>query len=667
MSSLPPEDIHLIEGALKQAGLTRTAVYQFLPRYNDWAVVVAQPHSTPLVLASYIDQCLYGEPFEAEGAVVYPLWGEADLLGALTAPSALPNTDFLPVLVTKCLENTVLKARRDRELRLTDVIRTIPHDADAQTIVDTLFNNYLGPDVRNCSILYYGPCRPERARGPFEYLEVVGSWVRDAGGGVGVGTRLYLEADPTVIEAIHSDGMLLSGTEEEKSLPPDPLMRALIRAQRISQWVALALHTDERYLGAFFVGTRRKSGFSEDELEDFHLLRKYLTLHTLVQTMRRELANEDYGRTALLNAVTDGIIILIPNGPSVFSVNAPFNQMFIPDPFEVYSMHPDDLVRAMQIPESAREQLMETWNRFPFREAQIYSGEFNMMHTEGYPMEISWRNAPVVNSDGTVSSRLVTFRDLSSERAAVQVRSAFLQRISHELRTPLTSISGFAEFILEVEGDDLPDLAREYTEIILTSARRLKRLFNDIIDLTRASAGEVKLQMMAAHLPDMVIDVIAQLEMVHKGRNQSVLMDVDDDLPPVYIDVDRVVQVLTNLIANAIKYGPEDSTIHVDAFYAGVREDLPVGAPEDVVLPCAVVRVCDEGQGLAPSEIAAVFEPFYRTSEARQAQIEGAGLGLAVSQSFVELHRGHIWAIPNTVVQGGQFVFTLPTMHARES
>jgi signal transduction histidine kinase len=187
-----------------------------------------------------------------------------------------------------------------------------------------------------------------------------------------------------------------------------------------------------------------------------------------------------------------------------------------------------------------------------------------------------------------------------------------------------------------------------------------------MIEITRAEAGELKLNREEAHLPDIIIDVIARMELIYKKRNQQVVMELDDDLPPVSVDADRMIQVLTNLLTNAIKYSPENGTIRISTHYVTRPRQLPSSAPEDVVLPAILVTVADEGNGLSREDAEKVFMPFYRTEEVRLKKVEGVGLGLAVTRSMVEMHRGKIWAEPRKRGHtGGQFLFTVPTIERK--
>jgi signal transduction histidine kinase len=322
----------------------------------------------------------------------------------------------------------------------------------------------------------------------------------------------------------------------------------------------------------------------------------------------------------------------------------------------------DALIDVMRIPRTLRQELAEPWLAISATTTQTQEGQFVMPGPSGSSLDIRWYTGPVMQHE-RVRGRIYTFHDVTSENAAARLRAAWLQRVSHELRTPLTSISGFAQFILEETGDQLPDLAREYTEIILNSARHLNRVFSGMIEISRADAGELPLHRTDAHLPDVIIETIARLEFQYKERGLKVVMELDDDLAAVSMDIDRIAQVLTNILNNAIQVSPKGSRIRVSTKAVASASDLPPSAPADVIFPCVMVSVVDQGHGLTKEEAEKVFEPFFRTGFARARVLEGSGLGLTLARSFIEAHRGKIWAEPSTKRRGhtgGRFFFVLP-------
>ena len=610
-------------------------------------------------------------------ALILPLWVQDKLIGALALLSRQPDVYNIktlqqlaePVsLVRLVLENLYLYDALAQNIIIAQLVlltaQTIVDNPSPQQIIDVLRERLFDNHVTSSAILLYGPVSEDRANGPFDYLEMAGSWSKRRGSGVALGTKIYVGGHPDYLQRLDKRETLVFSS---KDLPDfitqlDPFVRSILRAERVRALTLLPLHAGQRKIGALMVGSDRPHNFSNAELQIYHTIGEFLGISAMAQILQQQHDLVQQGRAALLDAVTDGVVMVLPDaaGARVLTVNNLFTSMFgVPQNIAQGLLLPE-LLERMQIPEGVRQDFRRSWTSIRVRDPSQQRGEFHMTNSEGAAMDIEWYSAPVYQG-ARVLGRIYTFHDVTAERNAVRVRSAFLSRVSHELRTPLTSIHGFAEFILEAAKDDLPPLAREYTEIILTSARHLRTVFNDMIELTRADAGEVKLNLVRTHLPDVIIDVTAQLEFQYKKRGQTVVMELDDDLPPVNVDIDRIVQVIINLMGNAIKFSPEGRTIRINTQYVSTLEDLPPSAPPDVLLPGILVRVLDEGPGLAKEDIEPIFAPFFRTEWAQQQQIEGTGLGLAVARTIIELHRGKIWAEASTTqTPGGRFLFWLP-------
>jgi signal transduction histidine kinase len=285
-----------------------------------------------------------------------------------------------------------------------------------------------------------------------------------------------------------------------------------------------------------------------------------------------------------------------------------------------------------------------------------------MMHPNNYPASIMWYSAPVYQGN-RVLGRIYTFHDVSADRTAANIRASFISRMSHELRTPLTSIKGFAQLL--TEDDTLPPTTREYINIIFENARHLNNLFSDIIEITRADTGELRLNVTSARLTGLIADIAAQFKERADGQSQSIVLEVDKDLPLVQMDANRITRVIQQLLDNALKHAPAHSLIHNSLQHIHSVDQFPKGAPPDVTTPAVLIGVQDEGPGLSKVEAEEVFTPFFRTKVARTAKMPGSGLGLTIARSLVELHRGKIWAAPTPRGgHGAHFYFTLPTANA---
>jgi histidine kinase len=222
-------------------------------------------------------------------------------------------------------------------------------------------------------------------------------------------------------------------------------------------------------------------------------------------------------------------------------------------------------------------------------------------------------------------------------------RRQLIGDVSHELRTPLTSIKGSMEGLVDGVLSPSPELFSQ----IQKEADRLNRLVDDLQELSRIESGAYKLQIQPAELEKLALITVKRLspEAARKGITINSRME---NLPAVLVDEDRIVQVLTNLVANAINYTPERGEINILGTVSG-----------DFVQ----VSVIDNGMGISPDHIHHVFDRFYRVDRSRsRANGGGSGIGLTVSKSLVEAHGGQIWVESPGEGKGSKFIFTLPVV-----
>ncbi len=225
-----------------------------------------------------------------------------------------------------------------------------------------------------------------------------------------------------------------------------------------------------------------------------------------------------------------------------------------------------------------------------------------------------------------------------------RLKSQFLAHVSHELRTPLTSIVGFADNMIEGLVGSLNMKQEQYLTRIKANSTRLARMITDLLDLSRVEAGKMVLSFDSVFLSDLVSDVIEQLRPLATVKHLRVDLNGQDPSLRVWADHDRLSQIVTNLIDNAIKYTSDEGHISVDLSSSGEM---------------AHVAVRDTGQGIPPEALPKLFDPFFRVQQHERSHTKGLGLGLAIVKDLVELHGGSI-AVESTLQEGTTFSFTLP-------
>jgi len=242
---------------------------------------------------------------------------------------------------------------------------------------------------------------------------------------------------------------------------------------------------------------------------------------------------------------------------------------------------------------------------------------------------------------------VLVFHDITAVRRLEKVRKDFVANVSHELRTPLTSIKGYVEALLDGAKDD-PEQTLRFLEIILKQTDRLNLILDDLLQLSQIESGQVLFKRDPISLSEVVDRTVALIKPLADKKGHTVTVAMPADLPPVLGDPERLAQVLTNLLDNAVKYTPANGSIHVTAHIAG---DLPQRMVE--------LRVTDTGLGIPEADRPRVFERFYRVDKARSRELGGTGLGLAIVKHIVEGHGGRVWVEGNQPI-GSRFVVWLP-------
>lgn len=244
-----------------------------------------------------------------------------------------------------------------------------------------------------------------------------------------------------------------------------------------------------------------------------------------------------------------------------------------------------------------------------------------------------------INGDAKATNLTVVY--IVQAHSVQQAQTEFVSTVSHELRTPLTSIKGFADTILRA-GDRLDASAqRRYVGIIKDQADRLTRLVEDLLAVSRLESRKMQLTIRALNLEEAVQRVCQNLS--EKSKRHQIVLKIPPGLPQVWADADRLEQILTNLIDNAIKYSPADTTVTVSA--RSVHHE-----PEMVEF-----SVTDQGGGISAEYIPQIFTKFSRQDNPLTRQTEGTGLGLYITKSLVIALDGNI----NVTSEPGSTTFTV--------
>jgi len=237
---------------------------------------------------------------------------------------------------------------------------------------------------------------------------------------------------------------------------------------------------------------------------------------------------------------------------------------------------------------------------------------------------------------------LLTFTDATREGDIDEMKTDFISVASHEMRTPMTSIKGSIELLLGGYAGELPPESTELLGICLTAVDRLIRLINDLLDISKIESGKMELHLAKLNVSDCVNKSMRSLRALADVSKVTIQAKHDARLPDVMADRDRLEQVITNLLSNALKYSPAEKEVIIR-----------VASVDNLVR----VSVSDEGPGIPPDQVGRVFDRFQQLAGAKK----GTGLGLAIARALVEQHRGRMW-VESQLGLGTSFYFEIPAI-----
>ncbi|MDD5422354.1 MAG: ATP-binding protein [Candidatus Omnitrophota bacterium] len=348
-----------------------------------------------------------------------------------------------------------------------------------------------------------------------------------------------------------------------------------------------------------------------------------------IESKITEIKAQNQKLAAIFSSMVEGVIIIDREG-RIVSINPTIEKIFGVLKKDAHGRAFLETIRNNDISEVINAVL---------RDGQVASAHIELVYPIRGIFEV---NAAPIFDNEDVSGCLVVIHDITQIRRLETIRSDFIANVSHELKTPLTSIKGFVETLLDGAVDDREN-SREFLRIIQEHAERLNSLVDDLLSLSHLESKEIALEKKEIHLRRLAEGIILGF----KSQLRKKSIEVMNELAPgisVMADENRIEQVLTNLIDNAIKFNKDKGSIRI------------VGEEKDGEVK---ITVEDSGAGIPEKDIPRIFERFYRVDKARSRELGGTGLGLSIVKHIVELHGGKV-GVESVEGFGSKFYFTLP-------
>ncbi|MFB2967650.1 PAS domain-containing protein [Aerosakkonema sp. BLCC-F183] len=295
-------------------------------------------------------------------------------------------------------------------------------------------------------------------------------------------------------------------------------------------------------------------------------------------------------------------------------------------------IHPED-----------REEVTAKWLE-AVSQKQVFSAEVRCIHKDATIRFCQVRSASILSVSGELIGYVGTVEDVTESRAIEKMKSEFISIVSHELRTPLASIRGSLGLLASSALKNKPETSQQMLNIAIHDTERLVRLVNDILDLERLESQKVNLNKQWCDAATLIYQSVKTVQSLAVENNIN--LSVEPTSVRVWVDSDRIIQTLVNLIGNAIKFSPSGTTV-----------TLSVQEQAERVL----FQVKDQGRGIPADKLETIFGRFQQVDASDSRQKGGTGLGLAICKSIVQQHGGRIW-VESVPGQGSNFYFTLPKL-----
>lgn len=398
------------------------------------------------------------------------------------------------------------------------------------------------------------------------------------------------------------------------------------------QVVALPLELGEETIGYIFIFRTRGAAFGANDRQVLRAFADQAAIAVHNASLYQQVSQERERLNAIIENSGDGVMML-----NAYRIIQTWNRALT----NFTGISAEDAIGRPSY-EVLRLQDKQGRDIFHPKEGELYV-EGTHRRADGLVVTLSINYASQLDEKGEIRQYVANVRDVTRIREAEELKQTLLSVISHELKTPVSIIKGYAGTLAREDADWDKNTLADGLAVIEEEADRLDRLITNLLDASRLQAGGLKLKLSYLDLVDMANRAVDKLKTTTNKHTFAV--DFPQDFPPIQGDFERLREVLTNLIGNAIKYSPEGGKVKVGGRLADSNT--------------VRVYVRDEGIGIPPADQEQIFDRFYRVDNRLTRQTPGTGLGLYLVKAVVEAHGGRVW-VESTAGRGSTFWIELP-------
>jgi K+-sensing histidine kinase KdpD len=404
--------------------------------------------------------------------------------------------------------------------------------------------------------------------------------------------------------------------------------------------VGLPLIARQNVIGVIFIFRSYSGVFSANDRALLQSFADQAAIAVYNARLYTQISREKQRMDALLDSAADGILILTPDH-TVERCNPAFARMVGMPVTDIYGLRHEEVIRWTELHSGQPLEQAEAggWPLTP--NATLYL-EGNLKRPGGRPsLAVGVTYAPLMSPEGKLLNIIATIRDITHFREAEEVKSTFISIISHELKTPVALIKGYVGTLRREDAIWEREIIADSLAVIEEEADRLTDLIENLLDASRLQVGGLKVNLSDVNMVQLINQLVERLSV--QTELHRIVVDLPSHFPIIMADENRLEQVMSNLISNAIKYATRGGEIRISG---QVRSEQ------------VIICISDQGPGIAPQDIPHVFDRFYRSVSASRTT-KGAGLGLYLARAVIEAHGGRIWVDPKPG-EGARICFSLP-------
>ncbi len=434
-------------------------------------------------------------------------------------------------------------------------------------------------------------------------------------------------------------------TEKKRGVIPDMSLRLALGSKAagvaLRQVVALPLEIGGDAIGYIFIFRAHGAAFSNNDRQVLSAFANQAAIAVQNARLYQQVSAERERLNAIIENSGDGVMIINPYRIIQTWNRALANMTGIP--VEEAIGRPCYEVLNLRTPQGISVCHTACPLMTPPHDGRLYAEGIHR-RADGLAITLADNYSPQFNEEGEITQIIANVRDVTRLREAEELKQTLLSVISHELKTPVSIIKGYAGTLGREDADWDEETLRDGLAVIEEEADRLDKLINNFLEASRLQAGGLKLRLSYVDLADMAASAVETLRKT--TDKHAFTLDFPEEFPLILGDGERLREVLTNLLGNAIKYSPEGGLIKV-------------GGQADPGAVKVRLYVSDEGIGISPADQELIFERFHRVDNRLARQTPGTGLGLFLVKAVVEAHGGRVW-VNSTPGEGSTFWVELP-------